>query len=220
MFFAIVLDDEDVIAQSVVFFMAGLEGVSTLVCFISYELALSPEVQKKLLNEINESLEANNGEFTYDSVTKMKYLDMVVSETTRKWPAAIFLDRKCTVPFTLKSGDKEVHIPKDTAIMFPVLGFHNDRKYYPEPRKFDPERFGEDKDKLVPGTFLPFGIGPRNCIGMRFAIMETKIFLCHLLKTFEIVVTPKTPIPLLLLPNSVNIGARDGYWLGLKPHVK
>lgn len=159
------MDNDDIAAQAVLFFMAGLAGISSLSCFTLYELAINPDIQKKLLIEINESFEENNGKLSYEQVQKMKYLDMVVSESNRKWTIGTFLDRICGIPITLRSGDKEVTIPKGMPIQIPVAGFHSDPKYFPNPDKFDPERFDPMKNTIVPGTYLPFGNGPRNCIG-------------------------------------------------------
>lgn len=65
-----------------------------------------------------------------------------------------------------RDGEKPVHLRKGDLIMVPSIGFHYDPKYFPNPDKFDPERFSdENKSSIVPGTYLPFGNGPRNCIG-------------------------------------------------------
>lgn len=103
-------------------------------------------------------------------------------------------------------------------LSIPVYGIHRDEQYYPNPDKFDPERFSdENKDNIVPYTFLPFGAGPRNCIGSRFAILEAKALLYHLLLNFEIVSTAKTQIPLRLSKDSLRHRPDGGIWLGLKP---
>lgn len=76
-----VITDEDITAQALVFFLGGFDTVSVLMTFASYELAISPEVQEKLRNEVDEMLKKHNGELTYDGLMGMKYLDMVVSGT-------------------------------------------------------------------------------------------------------------------------------------------
>jgi len=73
------LDDEDIISQALVFFLAGFDTTSTLLCFVCYELATHPDVQKRLQKEIDKTMQENDGEFTYEAVHSMKYLDMVVS---------------------------------------------------------------------------------------------------------------------------------------------
>jgi hypothetical protein len=73
------LDDEDIISQSILFFLAGFHTTSTLLCFVCHQLATHPDVQIRLQQEIDKTLEENGGKFTYEAVHSMKYLDMVVS---------------------------------------------------------------------------------------------------------------------------------------------
>lgn len=103
----------------------------------------------------------------YDDLQTMKYLDQVISEVLRKWPTGILLDRICTKDCTIDIGDgKQIKIDKGSYMKVPAVGIHRDPKYYPDPEKFDPERFSdENRDRLIPGTYIPFGLGPRNCIG-------------------------------------------------------
>ncbi|XP_063917655.1 cytochrome P450 9e2-like [Zophobas morio] len=96
----------------------------------------------------------------------MKYLDMVISETLRKWPTTFAVDRVCTKSYTIKpQSNYEVPVflkPKEV-IFFPIYGLHRDAHYYPNPEKFDPDRFSdENKMNIKPFTYLPFGLGPRS----------------------------------------------------------
>ena len=86
------------------------------------------------------------------------------TETLRKYPPFTFIRRKCTKSTKLRGTD--VTVDKGTQIMVPVLGLHRDPKYYPDPERFDPERFSEEEKKKRPHfCYLPFGEGPRICIG-------------------------------------------------------
>lgn len=90
-------------------------------------------------------------------------------------------------------GNTGITIPKGMIVNINVQGIHRDPQYYPNPDKFDPERFmPENRDKLTPYTYLPFGLGPRNCVGMRFAIMEAKCVAVQLIKKFKFVATRNT----------------------------
>lgn len=126
----------------------------------------------------------------------------------------------CSKSFTIKpvkSNEKPVVLNPGDVIFISINGIHLDAQYYPNPEKFDPERFsGINKGNIVPYTFLPFGIGPRNCIGSRFAILETKIIFFYILSKFSIVVTEKTQIPLVLDKNKINIQGKNGMWVGLE----
>nr|CAI5847750.1 unnamed protein product [Callosobruchus analis] len=213
------ITNQDIASQAMIFFFGGFDSVSNLMCFATHELAENPEIQSRLRDEILETANACNGKLTYEALLKMKYMDMVVSETLRKWPNNVASDRVCTKPYTIepsKPGEIPIHLKKGDTIWMPIYGLHHDYRYFPHPERFDPERFSdENKDKIVPYSYLPFGAGPRNCIGSRFALLETKAVLFHLLSQFEIVPINKTQIPLKLNKKSFNFVAENGFWLGL-----
>ncbi|XP_017770172.1 PREDICTED: cytochrome P450 9e2-like [Nicrophorus vespilloides] len=215
------ITDIDITAQALIFFFAGFETVSTLMCFMAYELAVNPDIQTKLINEIDETNAECDGKLTYEQLSTMKYMDMVISETLRKWPSPIAIERVCVKPYTIsavKESESPVHIKMGDVLWVPTVGIHYDPKYYPNPDKFDPERFSEEnKHNINSSTYLPFGIGPRNCIGSRFALMETKTVFFHILSKFEITVTSKTVIPVRISKKQFNLTSDGGYWLGLKP---
>lgn len=85
------------------------------------------------------------------------------------WPPAPAMERKCVKSYTIPAASEEesdLVVDAGTSISLPVLGLHRDPKYFPNPDKFDPERFNaENKESLDPYTYMPFGLGPRNCIG-------------------------------------------------------
>ncbi|KAF5279691.1 hypothetical protein FQA39_LY18240 [Lamprigera yunnana] len=216
------LTNEDITAQALIFFFGGFETSATLMSFLAYEIAVNSDVQVKLQKEIDETLSACNGNLTYEGLHKMKYMDMVVSECLRKWPPGFQLDRLCVHNYTIEppvdTNMKPFVIEKGTGVIIPVIGIHRDPKYFPNPEKFDPERFNdENKHNIVPCSYLPFGSGPRNCIASRFALMENKTIIFHVLSKFDIVPIEKTPIPLIVGKGSFNLGPQKGFWLGLKP---
>lgn len=95
----------------------------------------------------------------------MTYLDQVVSELLRKWTPGIITERYCTKDLTIDVDGKQIEFQKDRIFMVPVYGIHHDPKYYPEPDKFDPERFNEDNKKnLNLNAYIPFGIGKNKKI--------------------------------------------------------
>lgn len=160
--------DDEIVGQCFIFFAAGFDTVSTLLTFLSYELAVNPDIQEKLFNEITEIKEKLNGApLNYDTLSQMKYMDQVISETLRKWPPAVFTNRVCTKDYAYELDDNhKIRMEKGRVIWIPIHAIHHDPKYYPSPEVFDPERFSdENKHQILPGSFIPFGIGPRNCIG-------------------------------------------------------
>lgn len=106
--------------------------------------------------------------------------------------SAFLTSRSCTKSCVLKG----IKIPKDSPILIPVYSIHRDPSIYPNPEKFDPERFSPAaKQSRNPYTYMPFGHGPHNCIGMRFAQMEMKLVLARILKKYRLEVAPDTKIP-------------------------
>ncbi|XP_076275240.1 cytochrome P450 9e2-like [Rhynchophorus ferrugineus] len=213
------LTNDDITSQALIFFFAGFDAISTAMCFASYELAMNKDVQDRLREEIKQTYEENNRKLTYEALLKMKYMDMVVSELIRKWPQGGLLDRICTKPYTIEAvrpDETPVTIPVDGLLWIPVFGIHRDPAYYPDPEKFDPERFNdENKVKIKPYTYIPFGLGPRNCIASRFALLETKVLLFKMLLNFEISFSDKMHLP-LRLSRGLNISVDGGFWFNLK----
>ncbi|XP_018336205.1 cytochrome P450 9e2 [Agrilus planipennis] len=195
------ITDEDITAQAMVFFLGGFDTTSSMMSFAIAELAVNPEIQQRLREEINDVVERTGGKIKYEDINRMKYFDMVISETLRKWALAVFLDRQAVKPYTIsqENGKPALRIEEGDVIWIPVYSIHRDPKYYPDPEKFDPERFSDErKHEIKPFTFLPFGTGPRNCIGSRFALLEAKIALFNILIHFEVVPTSKVTLPLKL----------------------
>ncbi|XP_062574948.1 cytochrome P450 3A19-like [Saccostrea cucullata] len=95
-----------------------------------------------------------------------------------------------------------VKIPPNTELIFPIFAIHRNPKYWPEPEKFDPERFTpENKESRYLYTFLPFGHGPRNCIGQRLAGMDVKCSITYILQHYRFTNCSETEIPLQLRKN-------------------
>ncbi|XP_077870418.1 cytochrome P450 3A29-like [Saccoglossus kowalevskii] len=182
---------DEIVGQSLLFFFAGYETTSTLLAFVCYNLATNPEVQDTLHKEIDNVM-LSYEEVGYDAVSDMTYLDMVVSETLRKYPPATRFDRKCNKDVNING----IKIPSGMTVVGSIYGIHHDPDIYPDPDKFIPERFSkEEKAKRHPYAWIPFGAGPRNCIGMRFALMEAKIGLVRALQKFTFEPCAETQIP-------------------------
>lgn len=213
------LTEDDFVAQCLVFFLAGFTGVATTMCFLCHELAVQPDIQKRLRREIDAVHESLNGErVTYEALQKMIYLDQVISEVLRKWPIAFMLDRRVNKQYLLENSDgsKMILQPGDV-VWFPVHAIHRDPKYYPNPDVFDPDRFSvENRASFNMSAYLPFGIGPRSCVGTRFALMELKASIYYLIRDFYLECSEKTAVPLKLKPGSFSIEAENGFWLQLK----
>ncbi|XP_074040306.1 cytochrome P450 9e2 isoform X2 [Leptinotarsa decemlineata] len=144
------------------------------------------------------------------------------TETLRKYPINVEVDRLCSRPYTIPPAgplEKPLLIEKGTVLWIPIVALHHDPKFFPEPKLFDPERFNEgNKSKIVPNSYLPFGIGPRNCIGSRFALLEIKLLMFHLLANFKVVSIKETVQNFNLSKRTFNMRPEgEQLWLGLEP---
>jgi len=210
-----VLNEETIIAQALLFLLAGLETSSTLLTHASYELALNQDIQHKLRKEIEEVLEKHGGQCSYEALLEMNYLEMVLLESLRKHPPVSRVDRLCTQPYTIPGTN--INLEKGCVVSVSIMGLHYDPEHFPQPEVFDPDRF-LPKQTLSRSSyvFLPFGVGPRNCIGMRFALMSTKTAMVHLIKNFHLAPSPKTEVPYKFDKYSMFLKAENGIWLNIE----
>ncbi|KAH8409757.1 hypothetical protein KR222_004897, partial [Zaprionus bogoriensis] len=211
--------DLDLAAQCFVFFFAGLEMSSKLMCFTGQELMENVEVQQKLYEEIaqvNSDLEG--GPLTYEALMGMKYLEQVVCEVLRKWPPSLAVDRECNKDISYQVDGQTIHIRKGDIVSLPNCALHYDPKYFEQPDKFDPERFNEqNKPKINPFTYFPFGLGNRSCIGNRYAMLKAKALIFYMLRDFRIVASEKSSIPLDLASAGLQVKPKNGFWIKLIP---
>ncbi|XP_075165471.1 putative cytochrome P450 6a14 [Haematobia irritans] len=184
---------EQMAAQVFVFFLAGFETSSTTMSFCLYELARHPDIQERLREAIFKNLKENQNQMTYECLQNMQYLDQLISETLRCYPVLPFLIR--TTKYDYRVPNSNYVLEKGTSIVIPVDAIHHDPEYYDDPYIFNPDRFEPSEcEKRQAAVYLPFGDGPRNCIGMRFGKMQTKIGLVALLKHFRFECCPQTEI--------------------------
>lgn len=211
--------DEDIVAQAMLFFFAGFETTCALFSFMCYELAMNPDVQKRLQCEIDEFRHKIGGEIVYEKLLNLKYLDMVVSESLRLWCPFVHAQRTCVEDFVIRSVDGKTPLVLKTGIdiIIPILAIHTDPSYFPNPYKFDPDRFSdENKHKIIPFSYIPFGAGPRNCIASRYALLKAKIVIYHLLSKFDLVPTKKTKIPIVVSKTKITMAADGKVWIGFR----
>ncbi|XP_070684060.1 cytochrome P450 3A30-like [Pempheris klunzingeri] len=193
------LTDHEVISQATMFVFAGYETSATTLVFLAYNLARNPEVMKLLQEEIDSTF-PNKGLVQYEALMQMEYLDSVVNECLRLYPPAGRLERVAKETVQVKG----ITIPKDMLVMVPVFALHRDPELWPEPEEFRPDRFSkQNKQNINPYTYLPFGVGPRNCLGMRFALVMIKLALVEMLQNYSFSVCKETEIPLTMDPEGL-----------------
>lgn len=206
--------DDDVLSGCVMFFVEGYETSSVVLTNILYELAMHRDVQEKVRSEIGEVL--NKGELTFEAVSEMHYLNCVLAETNRILPVGLMLQKRCTEPYEMDVGKSELlKIEKDTSIVIPLYGIHNDPKYWEDPDLFKPERFANKKDisAKAKGLFIPFGDGPRMCIGVRIASTLVKVALIDILSRFDVLPVSRTPEKIEPDPTYFGLAHKGGMYL-------
>ncbi|XP_063626584.1 cytochrome P450 6B5-like [Cydia splendana] len=196
------LTDEVIAAQAFSFYAGGYETSAATMGFFLYQLARNPEIQDKVVVEIKEVLKKHDGEMTLQAVLDLSYMGKVFDETLRMYPIAPDLRRKSSSTYTIPGTN--VTIEKNQLIKIPTLGIHYDEKIYPNPEKFDPERFSpENVAARHSCAYLPFGLGPRNCIGYRFAQLQSRVCMAKVLSQFRVEASKNTPRQLQYEPRRI-----------------
>ncbi|XP_022919387.2 cytochrome P450 9e2-like [Onthophagus taurus] len=211
------LGNEEIVAQAFIFLFAGFNTVANALSFCIYELSRNEQVQRRLQQEIDETL-SKNGKLTYENLIKMKYIDQVISETFRLYLPALAFDRVCTKTYTIEPkspSEKPLTLNPGDLVWAAIPGLQKDKNYFPNPEDFDPERFADGVNSYA---YMPFGIGPRMCIGARLALMEIKTYIIELLSRYD--VTWIHPEPAKYSKKSFELRFEGNVWVQLTPRIK
>jgi len=175
---------EDIMYKTCVqFFTDGYDSAAQVFGVLLYYLTISQDIQERLQADVDDLFESKNpgDDITQDDINDMKYLDQVICEGQRLGCFA-YTARMCNKDWKVP-GEKFV-IPQDTRVYIPIVGLHYDPLYFPDPEKFDPDRF-EKKGSIDSSTFQTFGSGPRQCLGKSLYVIESKVLLIHLMRNFR-----------------------------------
>lgn len=170
------MDDKQVLEESLILFIAGHETSANALTWTLYLLATHPEYLEEIRQEAQEPPQS------MDEAFRLPMTRMVIEESMRLYPPAWIIDR-------LSNSDDAVcgySYPENTFVIQYIYGVHRDPDLWPEPEKFDPRRFSKDNKKThVPFSHLPFGGGPRLCIGNQFAMLEMIIVLNYIARHYD-----------------------------------
>jgi len=175
------IDVEGIREEVDTFMFEGHDTTAAGIGWTLYLLGKHPDVQKKLQKEIDEV--SNLDCSLLDKIRALKYLDYVIKEGLRLHPPVAFYARKL---------EKDTHmnghlVSKGTNVGISAIGLHTNPEYWDNPLTFNPDRFGDEKFlKRNPYIYVPFSAGPRNCVGQKFAMIEQKILLFHVMSAFRI----------------------------------
>jgi thromboxane-A synthase len=207
------LNSEQMAGFSVDFLLAGYETTANTLSYTTYLLAMNPVVQEKLQAEIDQYFEEAPEASLYEAAQNLKYLDMVLKESLRLYTPVPKVMRQCSKTVTVGG----VTVPEGAGVVIPIDVIHHLPRYWPDPYKFDPERFTvEAEANRHQLAHMPFGWGPRSCIGMRFALLEAKIALMEILRKYSFARGPETPA-LLDLERGFTTVPKGGVYVKIIP---
>jgi cytochrome P450 len=175
------MSDEQIRDEAITLFLAGHETTALALSWTWYLLSQHPETLAKLQEELDAVLEGRPP--AAEDVPRLEYTNRVVLESMRLYPPAYGFGREAV-------EDCEIggyHVPKGSTVhMFPWI-VHRDERWYPDPLRFDPDRWKNDFAKTLPAfAYLPFGGGPRRCIGNSFAMMEAVLLVAAIAQRFTL----------------------------------
>ncbi|XP_065303462.1 cytochrome P450 3A19-like [Dermacentor albipictus] len=168
--------------------IAGIDNIASPLAFASYLLAEHQAVQDKVRAEVQALLQ-KEGKLTYDGLGELTYLGQVLSETLRLYPAfAGWVPRVCDEDYEYNG----VRILKGMSVSVLPLDVHYNPVLWPEPKKFDPERFSKaNKERIDPFSYFPYGIGPRTCMAAALARVEFLVTLALLVMRYRLLPSGK-----------------------------
>ena len=176
------LTREHIMDELITLFVAGHETTSNAMTWALHLLAEHPDSQDRLAAELQEVL--GDRPLRFEDLDKLVYTEMVIKEAMRLFPPAWTLsNREVAQEIELKG----YHFPKGKVLFIAPYAFHHCERYFPNAKRFDPERFSEAREKSIyRHAYIPFGSGPRVCIGNSFAMMEAKVVLASVIRRYQV----------------------------------
>jgi cytochrome P450 len=180
-----VMTDRQVRDEAMTLFGAGHETTAVTMMWTWYLLSQNPQVEAKLHEELDRVLTGRQP--TLEDLPNLKYTEMIIKEALRIYPPAWGTTRE-PIEDVMIDG---YPVKKGSSVFINIYGMHRDARYFPNPDVFDPERFSAEREKDIPKyAYLPFGGGPRVCIGNAFALMEARLILAAMAQRYRLELAP------------------------------
>ncbi|XP_050452051.1 cytochrome P450 4C1-like isoform X2 [Cataglyphis hispanica] len=182
-------DDFTKIFNNNILFMllAASETTAITLNFVIFILANFPETQEKVYKELREIYGIKAPKSTrikYEDLQRMNYLENVIKETLRLFPVGPLIARELTEDINIRYQTREIILPKDADVVIQIMTAQRNKKYWPNPLVFDPDRFLPENIRKSDSFYMPFSLGSRNCMGEKYAMILMKVFLSTLVRTF------------------------------------
>ena len=191
------MSDELILSESMQLLVAGHETSSNALSWILYLLSSRTDCLEKVRQELDSVL--GEAPLSHGDVFKMEFTTQVIQEALRLYPPFWMIDREAVADDRVG----EIAIPRGSMVIVYVYGAHHAPRYWQNPENFDTERFTKANDKLrTPFTYLPFGGGPRGCIGGNYAMLQILMILSDLLRKYDFQLAPGQTIearPMVIL---------------------
>jgi len=191
------LKDSDIQEEVDTFMFEGHDTTACGLSWLLYLLGKHPEIMAKVVQEQKDVFKDDyDQDVTMEHLSKMKYLECCVKEGLRLYPSVPIVGRDIKRD-TIIDGQ---HVPKGTSVLIVLHLLHRNPQIWDKPEEFIPERFLDSRsNNRHPYAYVPFSAGPRNCIGQRFALMEEKTILSHVLRRLDFKSTDKHVKPIIEL---------------------
>ncbi|KAK8761943.1 hypothetical protein V5799_026788 [Amblyomma americanum] len=189
------LDDRYIFSNAAIFLLAGFETTASALSFLLYLLASHPSEQNEIMNELEDLFPEKVGQdLSFDDLRQLKRLDLIILEGLRMYPPVpVVVTRKCSQDTTTCGR----FIPAGVSILAVPWLIHHDPDLWPDPEQFRPERFAEEnRERIRSGTYVPFGLGRRVCIGEKLALLLVKCALVKVLQDFRLTLCDEVASPL------------------------
>ncbi|KAM7349838.1 putative cytochrome P450 28d1 [Cochliomyia hominivorax] len=214
------ISDTELTAHNLTFLFDGFETSATLISHCLLLLARYPLAQQKLREEIQHQMDLST-DLHFDDLVKLPYLEQCVAETLRIFTPLPFMAKVCTQTCEFINNDGvSLEIQPGDICLISQHSMHHDEEFFPQPEEFMPERFTEEnggtKNYKDMGVYLPFGDGPRICLGMKFALTQAKAAIVEVIKHFEITVNERTRKDNYQSADSFMSGLDGGIFLDIK----
>lgn len=187
---------KELTAQAMLLLFAGHETTTAMLTWLCLELGRHPEVLQRAREE-QLSL-ASEGAMSLEQLSKMQYLEQILNEIERLHPPVGGGFRGVVKPFEFNG----FHVPAGWMLSYSIPGTHQLASIYPEPKRFDPDRFSPERqeNKQKPFSLIGFGGGPRICLGIAFAKLEMKIVAAQLLRSYQWELLPQQSLDPVAIP--------------------